>query len=131
MLWAHNQPHQTCDPTGQSETMPACPKAALTADQTAATVAKYESLVQSAMSQDQGGQLTASHATVQKMRDDWDADATALQAVNNTTWTLLDHQMDAVLKAYAIDHGNIPPASPTQQAAELQTLLTDLQQHKF
>src|SRR4051794_11160633 len=25
MVWAHNQPHQTCDPTGQSETMPACP----------------------------------------------------------------------------------------------------------
>jgi uncharacterized membrane-anchored protein len=131
MVWAHNQPHQTCDPTGQSETMPACPKAALTANQTAATVSKYENLVQTAMTQDQATQLTASHATVQKMRDDWDADATSLQAVNNTTWTLLDHQMDSVLKAYAIDHGTIRPAAPAEQEAELQALLTDLQQHKF
>src|SRR3954447_10615796 len=131
MVWAHNQPHQTCDPTGQSETMPACPKAALTANQTAATVSKYENLVQTAMTQDQATQLTASHATVQKMRDDWDADAPSLQAVNNTTWTLLDHQMDSVLKAYAIDHGTIRPAAPAEQEAELQALLTDLQQHKF
>ncbi|MCU1612878.1 MAG: hypothetical protein JWO98_418 [Frankiales bacterium] len=131
MLWAHTQPHQTCDPTGQSETMPACPKAALTANQMAATVAKYENFAQTAMTQDQAAQLTASHATVQKMRDDWDADATSLQAVNNTTWTLLDHQMDSVLKAYAIDHGNIRPAAPAQQEAELQVLLTELQQHKF
>jgi len=39
--------------------------------------------------------------------------------------------MDSVLKAYAIDHGNIRPAAPAQQEAELQALLTDLQQHKF
>ncbi|MGN6633923.1 MAG: hypothetical protein ACTHJ6_00495 [Oryzihumus sp.] len=47
------------------------------------------------------------------------------------TWTLLDQQMDSVLKAYAIDHGNIQPAAPAQQEKELHVLLTDLQQHKF
>jgi uncharacterized membrane-anchored protein len=131
MIWAHNQPHVTCDPTGQSETMPACPKAALTGSQTAAAVAKYEKLAQTAIAQDKAGSGAASHATVQTMRNDWDADTTSLQAVNNTTWTLLDDQMDAVLKTYAIDHGNIQPAPATQQEHELTILLNDLKSHRF
>ncbi|MGW4598817.1 COG4705 family protein [Streptomyces sp. NPDC004457] len=131
MIWAHHQPHVTCDPTGRSETMPACPKAALTGKQTTAAVSKYERFARTAIAQDRAGTAAASHATVQKMRDDWDADATSLQAVNNTTWTLLDHQMDEVLKAYAIDHGNIQPVSAAEQEKQLETLLGDLQSHRF
>lgn len=131
LVWAHNQPHVTCDPTGQSETLPACKKAALTAPQTAAAVAKYEHLTQTAIAQDKAGTAAASHATVQKMRDDWDADATSLQAVNNTTWTLLDDQMDAVLKTYAIDHGSIRRAPAAEQEKQLGILLGDLQSHHF
>jgi hypothetical protein len=131
MVWAHHQPHVTCDPTGQSETLPACKKAALTGPQTATAVAKYEKLAQTAIAQDKAGTATASHATVQKMRDDWDADATSLQAVNNTTWTLLDDQMDAVLKTYAIDHGSIQPAPAAEQEKQLDVLLADLKGHHF
>lgn len=131
MIWAHNQPHVTCDPTGQSETMPACPTAALTGDQATAAVAKYENLAQTAIAQDRAATAAASHATVQQMRDDWDADATSLQAVNSTTWTLLDNQMDAVLKAYAIDHGTIQPAPAAEQEQQLNTLLGDLRSHRF
>jgi uncharacterized membrane-anchored protein len=131
MVWAHDQPHVTCDPTGQSETLPACPKAALTGSQTAAAVAKYENLAQEAITQDRAGTAAASRATVQKMRDDWDADATSLQAVNNTTWTLLDNQMDAVLKTYAIDHGNIQPVAPAEQEKQLNVLLGDLRSQHF
>lgn len=80
-------------PSGQSETLPACPKAALTASQT--------------------------------------ADTTSLQAVNNTTWTLLDDQMDAVLKTYAIDHGGIRPAPVAEQEKQLTFLLGDLKTHHF
>ncbi|MHA6761374.1 COG4705 family protein [Streptacidiphilus sp. PAMC 29251] len=131
MIWAHNQPHVTCDPTGQSETMPACPTAALTGNQTTAAVAKYENLTQTAITQDRTAAAAASHTTVQKMRDDWDADSTSLQAVNHTTWTLLDDQVDAVLKAYAIDHGNIQPASAVEQEKQLSLLLGDFQSHRF
>jgi uncharacterized membrane-anchored protein len=131
LIWAHDRPHVTCDPTGQSETLPACPKAALTAGQTAAAVTKYENLAQKAITQDRAGKTAASHATVQEMRDDWDADATSLQAVNNTTWTLLDDQMDAVLKTYAIDHGRIQPAKATEQEHQLTILLSDLKAHRF
>ncbi|MGZ6585675.1 MAG: COG4705 family protein [Solirubrobacteraceae bacterium] len=131
MIWGHNQPHATCDPTGASETMPACPKPAFTAAQTKAAVAKYQTLARQAVAQDKSGDTTSSHATVQKMRDDWDADSTSLQAVNKKTWTLLDGQMDAVLKTYAIDHGSIQPASSTEQEKQLTVLLTDLAQHRF
>ncbi|WP_433894207.1 COG4705 family protein [Streptomyces sp. CA-111067] len=131
MAWAHNQPHVTCDPTGQSETLPACQKAALTSGQTTAAVTKYEKLAQTAIAQDKTGTAAASHATVQRMRDDWDADATSLQAVDQKTWTLLDDQMDAVLKAYAIDHGKIQPAPAAEQEKQLAVLLGDLHSHRF
>ncbi|HUS22524.1 MAG TPA: hypothetical protein VMZ66_11005 [Aeromicrobium sp.] len=131
MIWAHSQPHVTCDPTGASETMPACPKPKFTPAQTAAAVAKYEQLAQTATDQDKAGKSAASHATVQTMRDDWDADASSLQKVNKKSWTAIDTQMDAVLKTYAIDHGNIKAASATAQEKELASLLHDLQSQTF
>jgi hypothetical protein len=131
MIWAHNQPHVTCDPTGASETMPACPKPKFTPAQTAAALAKYEQLAQTATAQDKAGKSAASQATVQTMRDDWDADASSLRKVNQKSWTAIDTQMDAVLKAYAIDHGDIEPASAARQEAELASLLKDLQSQKF
>jgi len=131
MIWAHGQPHVTCDPTGASETMPACPKPKFSAAQTEAAVAKYMRLAQTATAQDQAGRPVASHATVQTMRDGWDADASSLQKVNKGTWTRIDTQMDAVLKTYAIDHGNIKPASAAAQEKELATLVDDLQSQNF
>jgi hypothetical protein len=52
---------------------------------------------------------------------------TSLQAVNNTTWTLLDDQMDEILKTYAIDHHT--PSPPAEQEQQLNVLLSDLQNH--
>jgi len=131
MVWAHNQPHVTCDPSGASETMPACPKPKFSPAQTAAAVAKYEQLTQTATAQDEAGKSAASHATVQTMRDDWDADASSLQKVNKKSWTVIDTQMDVVLKTYAIDHGNIMAASAATQEKELVSLLHDLQSQAF
>ena len=111
--------------------MPTCPKPALTGDQTTAAVAKYENLARTAIAQDRARKAAASHATVQKMRDDWDADATSLQAVNKKTWTLLDSQMDAVLKTYAIDHGHIKPAPAAKQEKQPKILLADFKSHRF
>ncbi|MGO4680744.1 COG4705 family protein [Microbacterium sp. 2MCAF23] len=89
-------------------------------------VAKYIALAQTATKQDAAGDTSASHATVQKMRDAWDADANALQAADQTAWTFLDQQMDAILKTYAIDHPGVKAAAPAAQQAELATLLKDL-----
>ncbi|GAB2991985.1 COG4705 family protein [Nocardioides montaniterrae] len=131
MYWGHQQPHATCDPTGASETMPACPKPKFNASQTQAAVAKYVGLTKKAIAQDKAGSGTAAHATVQQMRDDWDGDSTSLTAVNPKTWHTLDDQMDAVLKTFAIDHGSIAPAAPVEQEKQLGVLLKDLQTQKF
>ena len=131
MFWGHQQPHATCDPTGASETMPACPKPAFNGSQTQAAVAKYQGLAQKAIAQDKAGNAAAAHATVQQMRDDWDADSTSLTAVNPKTWHALDDQMDAVLQTFAIDHGKIKPAAPAVQEKQLGVLLQDLKTKKF
>ncbi|MGW5349793.1 COG4705 family protein [Streptomyces sp. NPDC004031] len=131
LLWAHGRPHTTCDPTGRSETLPACPRAPMTAHQKAAAVAGYEQLARTAAAQDRAGATTASRTTVQTLRDTWDADATSLQAVDSATWTLLDDQMDEVLKTFAIDHGSIAPAPAAEQEKQLDVLLRDLAGHPF
>lgn len=131
LSWAHLQPHQTCDPTGQSETLAACPAQALSAQQAHEKNARYVELAQSAITQDQAGKASASHDTVQKMRDAWDADAASLQGVDKTKWTTLDEQMDAVLGTYAIDHPGTSAAPASQQEKELRTLLQDLQHNGF
>ncbi len=131
MVWAHNQPHITCDPTGASETLPACPKAALTAGQATAAQAKYEALAKQAIAQDKAGDTAGSHATVQKMRDQWDADSTALDTpARDKAWHAIDTQMDKVLESYGIDHGNAPfPAA--QQEQRVGTLLTVMAANKL
>lgn len=131
MTWAHQQPHQTCDPSGASETMPACARPAFTPAQAHSAVAGYRHLARTAIAQDRAGDTAASHASVQRLRDRWDADATSLQAVDKATWTTLDTKLDEVLASYAIDHGSVAPAPATQQEQQLAGFITDLQQHRF
>ena len=107
------------------------PVAALTPQQVTAhlskeAVAKYIAFAQTATKQDASGDTAGSHATVQKMRDAWDADAGTLQAADQTAWTFLDQQMDAILTTYAIDHPGVTAAAPAAQQAALATLLKDL-----
>ena len=131
MIWAHNQPHVTCDPTGASETLPACPRAALTGSQATAAVTKYEALASQAIAQDKAGNTAASHATVQKMRDQWDADSTALDTpARDKAWHAIDDQMDKVLASYGIDHPNAP-FSAAQQEQRVTTLLAVLAANKL
>lgn len=131
MIWAHNQPHTTCDPTGASETLPACPKAALTDSQASAAAGQYQTLATQAIAQDKSGNTAGSHATVQKMRDQWDADSTALDTpARDKAWHAIDHQLDQVLEAYGIDHANAPfPAA--QQEQRLTTLLSVIAANKL
>lgn len=122
-------PHQTA--AAQDDGASTGPVAQLTPQQVTAhlpkdAVAKYVTLAQTAVQQDKGGDTTGSHATVQKMRDAWDADQSTLQAADSTVWTFLDHEMDAVLQAYAIDHPGVKAAAPAAQEAELAVLLKDL-----
>lgn len=117
LIWAHNQPHVTCDPTGASETLPACPQAAASADQASAAVIRYEGLARQALAQDNAGATAGSHATVQKIRDDWDANTTSLDTpARDTAWHAIDDQLDQVLQSYGIDHTNAPLPAAEQES---------------
>ncbi|HWC20988.1 MAG TPA: hypothetical protein VG502_01690 [Flexivirga sp.] len=129
LIWAHLTPHQ--GPAPADDGAATGPVKHLTPAQATAhlpkpIVAKYRTFAKTAVAQDKTGNASASHATVQQMRDSWDADASRLQAANGTGWTFLDHEMDAVLKKYAIDHPGVHAASPAAQEAELRVLLSDL-----
>jgi uncharacterized membrane-anchored protein len=122
-------PHQTAaaaDDGASSGPVTQLTPAQVTAHLPKDAVAKYVALAQTAVAQDKAGDTAGSHATVQKMRDAWDADSSALQGADSTAWTFLDHEMDAVLKAYAIDHSGVKAATPAAQEAELGVLLKDL-----
>ena len=129
LAWAHVAPHQA--PAAEDDGASTGPVQQLTSAQATAhfpkaTVAKYVAMAKTAVAQDKAGNVAGSHATVQKMRDTWDADQDTLQPMDNTAWTFLDHEMDAVLKAYAIDHPGVTAAAPGAQAKELGVLLKDL-----
>ena len=131
MAYAHSQPHVTCDPTGASETLPACPKPPASASQASAADAKYQALVKKALSQDRAGDATGSHATVQSIRDDWDADQASLDTpARDKAWHAIDDQLDSVLEAYGIDHSN-KPFPVAEQEKRLSTLLTVLAANKL
>jgi hypothetical protein len=126
---AHLAPHQ--GPAAEADGAASGPVAKLTPEQVTAklpkaAVAKYVTLAKSAVAKDKAGDVKGSHATVQAMRDAWDADQGTLQPVDSTAWTFLDQQMDAVLKAYAIDHPGVTAAKPAAQEKELGVLLKDL-----
>lgn len=129
LTWAHLSPHQgpaPADDGASTGPVKQLTPAQATAHFSKATVAKYVALAKTAVAQDKSGSSAASHATVQRMRDSWDADAGTMQAKDNTAWTFLDHEMDSVLKKYAIDHPGVKAATPAAQQAELKVLLKDL-----
>ena len=126
---AHLTPHQTA--AAQDDGAASAPVAHLTPQQVTAklpqaALAKYVTLARTAVTQDKAGNVKGSHATVQAMRDAWDADQPKLQSVDSTAWTFLDQEMDAVLKTYAIDHPGVTAANPAIQEKELDVLLKDL-----
>jgi len=111
-------PHQTA--AAQDDGASSGPVSQLTPQQVTAhlpkdAVAKYVALAQTAVQQDKSDDTAGSHATVQKMRDAWDADQSTLQAADSTAWTFLDHEMDTVLQAYAIDHPGVKAAAPPRR----------------
>lgn len=123
MAWAHHQPHLTCDPSGASETLPACPKPAFSAAQASAAASGLQAMARHAIVQDEAGDTAGSHATVQRMRDTWDAEQPSLDTTSrDRAWQVIDKQMDNVLEAYGIDHAN-KPYPVAQQEQRLTTLL--------
>jgi hypothetical protein len=128
LFWAQAQPH--AGPAPEADT-PAAAPVQLPAGTTAtskfppAQIAALKTLGSTALADAQAGKATDAHAEAKALRNLWDADQPSLEPLDETGWTYIDQQMDAVLKTFGIDHSN-PPMAPAQQEAELTKLLSDL-----
>jgi uncharacterized membrane-anchored protein len=128
LSWAHTQPHSGPAPENDA---PAAAPVALPPGTTATSkfppdkIAALKALATAALTDDQAGNASGAHSKAKALRDLWDADQASLEPLDETGWTYIDQQMDAVLRTFGIDHSN-PPMTPAQQESELTRLLSDL-----
>jgi uncharacterized membrane-anchored protein len=98
------------------------PGQSATAHFPAADVAKFRTIAADSLTEVQAGDQTAATARIKDLETAWDDDQSKLQPMDDTSWTVLDGQIDRVLKA--LRAGNPDPATETKT---LTTLLTSLQ----
>jgi uncharacterized membrane-anchored protein len=128
LSWAHVQPHAGPAPENDapaSAPVQLAPGATATSKFPPAKIAALRTLASTALADAQSGKVSDAHAKTQALRNLWDADQASLEPLDETGWTYIDQQMDAVLQTFGIDHAN-PPMAPAQQEAELTKLLSDL-----
>jgi uncharacterized membrane-anchored protein len=126
LVWAAGQPHAA--PASASEEEVGSPSAsvALAPGQAAANfppaeVSKFRSIAQGTVQQLQAGQQAAATARIKDLETAWDDDESTLKPMDPNGWTILDGQIDDVLKALR--------ASSPDRATEIEslnTLLTNL-----
>jgi hypothetical protein len=86
-----------------------------------AEVAKFRTIAQDTLAKVQAGDLTGATTRIKDLETAWDDDQATLQPLDDTGWTVLDGQIDTVLKAL---RANTP--DPTTETQALTTLLTSL-----
>ena len=126
LVSAAGQPHATAtagenESGGSSVAATLAPGQSATAKFPPAEVAKLRTVTQDTLAKVQAGDQTGATARVKDLETAWDDDQTTLQPLDDTAWTVLDGQIDSVLKALRASTPN--PATETQT---LTTLLTSL-----
>jgi uncharacterized membrane-anchored protein len=125
LVGAAAQPHATpasAEESGSSVSATVAPGQSATAHFPAAEVAKLRTIAADSLAMVQAGDQTAATARIKDLETAWDQDQSTLQPLDDTSWTVLDGQIDRVLKA--LRASNPDPATETQT---LTTLLTSLQ----
>jgi hypothetical protein len=84
-------------------------------------VTKFRTIVADTLSKVQADDQAGARARIKDLETAWDDDQSTLQPLDDSGWTVLDGQLDQVLKA--LRAGNPDPATETQT---LTTLLTSL-----
>ncbi len=125
LAWASAQPHSTSsaseeDPSSAPVAAPLNPGQA-TAHFPPAEVAKFRAITQDTLALVRSGQQSQATARVKDLETTWDQDQDSLQAMDGSSWHVVDGQIDAVLKALRAGH----PDAATQTRT-LTTLLTTL-----
>jgi hypothetical protein len=125
LVWAAGQPHSVAaaseEEPGSSATATIAPGQSATAKFPPVEVSKFRSIVQDTLSKVQAGDQAGATARITDLETAWDDDQSTLQPLDDSGWTVLDGQIDHVLKALRAN--NPDPATETQT---LTTLLTSL-----
>ncbi|MFF2820837.1 hypothetical protein ACFVT9_35575 [Kitasatospora cineracea] len=124
LVWAHSQPHTA--PAGEEGDASESASAPLTPEQTTssfppAEVAKFRTITSDTLAKLNAGDQKGATARITDLEKAWDDDQATLQPKNQQAWTLLDGQIDQVLKALRTSRPD-----RTTETKTLDTLLTSL-----
>jgi uncharacterized membrane-anchored protein len=126
LVLAAGQPHATATASeaesGSSVTATLAPGQSAIANFPAADVTNFRTITQDTLAKVQAGDQASATARIKDLETAWDDGQATLQPLNDTGWTVLDGQIDSVLKALRASNPN--PATETQT---LTALLTSLQ----
>ena len=101
LQWASMQPH---GPAGDDEEpQPAAAAATLPPGKVSAfpatDIAHFRNVTQDALAMVNAGDQSGARARITDLETAWDHDQDRLQAIDSSTWTALDRQIDAALKS--------------------------------
>ncbi len=119
LVGAAAQPHRTLasdEESGSSVNATLAPGQSATAHFPTADVAKFRTIAADSLTKVQAGDQAAATARIKDLETAWDDAQPTLQPMDDASWTVLDGQIDSVLKALR--------ASSPDPAAETQTLTT-------
>jgi uncharacterized membrane-anchored protein len=119
LVGAAGQPHATLaseEESGASANATLAPGQSPTAHFPAADVANFRTIAADSLAKVQAGDQTAATARIKDLETAWDDAQPTLQPMDAASWTVLDGQIDSVLKALR--------ASKPDPASETQTLTT-------
>jgi uncharacterized membrane-anchored protein len=124
MTWANGQPHSVAasEEDGPSVAATLAPGQSATAKFPPTEVAKFRTIAQDTLGKVQAGDQAAATARVKDLETAWDDGESTLRPMDDGGWTVLDGQIDQVLKT--LRASNPDPAAEKQT---LTTLLTSLQ----
>lgn len=122
--WASSQPHATSSASEEDpSSVPAAPlnPGQATAHFPPAEVAKFRTITRDTLALVQSNQQSQVTARIKDLETTWDQDQDSLQAMDGSSWHVVDSQIDAVLKALRAGHPD-----PAAETRTLTTLLTTL-----
>jgi uncharacterized membrane-anchored protein len=125
LVWASAQPHSMAaaseNESGSSVTASLTPGQSATANFPPAEVTKFRTVTADTLAKVTAGDQAGATARVKDLETAWDDGQATLQPMDDTAWTVLDGQIDAVLTALRDSHPD-----PATEKQALDTLLASL-----
>ena len=121
LVWAAAKPHTLAGTASEEEAIPSPASGTLQTQAGAAfppvEMAKFRVIAQDTLAKVQVGDQAGAVTRINDLETAWDHDQATLQPMNSPAWSILDSQIDAVLKA--VRSSNPDPRAQTQTLATL------------